>query len=518
MLTAHSRLVLSLSIVLCSSAGVARAEKPTSHSRAKALPAAAQAEAEPTPPTNDPLYRARKSLERYDLEGDATFAELKALAAVATSDTEPARALEARFLRAAAAADLLVVATKLDRPMLRDSLASALGYAPTTLVASVKAELQAAAIAHYKAPAQNALAMIEHIESNASAPMIGVLRDFIAVETAARAAVTSDPNGALATLSDDPCKKRDGAKVADQCALSSFDASSRRSLAALSNAAGSNASLQSAALKGDPLAHALANLSAERASTLERVSVCVLPDLDQTARSEATTQANAQAKTTLPKTLRSMPGKSTLTVRITASEARSIVAPCLGLSSDGAAKPEELELAWSTLALPETYRPYIQPIAGLSESLAAEIDGAALTRIVVMPDANVQAHVLARALIALPAVDGGASVSLLTRKANGDIHASPIEIARTEIGTAAVHVRVRLGGYSLYLGDHFEDIPRVKTERGFQFDRSALEQRLSSAQPGAARISFMPDVASHEVLAALSSAAERAGRVQIMIP
>jgi hypothetical protein len=510
MLTAHSRLVLSLSIVLCSSAGIARADKPTSRARAKAQPAAAQVEAETAPPTNDPLYRARKSLERYDLEGDATFAELKALAAVATSDAEPARALEARFLRAAAAADLLVVASKLDRPKLRESLASALGYHPAALVASVKAELQAAAIAHYKAPAQNALAMIEHVESSASAPMIGVLHDFIAVETAARAAVTSDPNGALATLSDDPCKKRDGNKVADQCALSSFDASSRRSLATLSNAAGSNASLQSAALKGDPLAYALADLSAERASTLERVSVCVLPDLDRTARSEA--------KTTLPKTLRRMPGESTLTVRITASEVRSVVAPCFGLSSDGAARPEVVELVWSTLALPVNYRSFIQPIAGLSESLTAEIDGAALTRIVVLPDANVQAHVLARALVALPAVDRGASVSLLTRKANGDIHASPIEIARTETGTAAVHVRVRLGGYSLYLGDHFEDIPRVKTERGFQFDRSALEQRLSSAQPGAARISFMPDVASHEVLAALSSAAERAERVQIMIP
>jgi len=510
MLTAHSRLALSLSIALCSSAGVARADHPTSHAPAKAQPVAAQGAVQEGSPAHDPLYRARKGLERYDLEGDATFDELKALAAVAARDPEPARALEARFLRAAAASDLLVIAAKLDRPKLRDSLATALGYEPAALVASVKAELQAAAIAHYKAPAESSIAMIEHVESNASAPLLGVLRDFNAVEAAARAAQASDPGGALAALSDDPCKKRDGNKVADQCALGGFDPSSRRSLAALSNAAGSNTNLQSAALKGDPLAYALATVSAERAASLDRVSVCVLPDLEAAASSGV--------KTALPKSLRRMPGQNTLVVRITASEARSMVAPCLGLQGDGAAKPEQLDLAWSALALPTNYRSFIQPIAGLSDALIRKVDGAALTRIVVMPDANVQAHVLARSLVALPGVGGGASISLLTRESNGDIHASPIEIAREESGTAAVHVRVRLGGYSLYLGDQFEDIPRVKTERGFQFDRSALEQRLSSAKPGAARISFMPDVASHEVLAALTSAAERAERVQIMIP
>jgi hypothetical protein len=504
MLTAQSRLVLSLSIVLCSSAGAARAETPTSKTEAKAPVVAEQQSQKP-----DLLQRAREGLERYDLEGNSTFALLQTLGQLASRDPEPARALEARYLRAGAAADLIVISAKLDRPALLDSLAAALGYEPSKLIPSVRAELEAAAFGHYEAPARHALAMIQHVVSRTPFSVAqSVLRDFIAVEAAAKAAKSGDPNGSLAALADDSCSKRDGSKLAVHCALASFDSSSRRSLAALTNASSADDSLQKAAREGDPLAHALSALSTQYAGGLDKVAVCALPELS----------AEASAPFALPASLRRVEGSSTLTVRITPSEVRSMLAPCLGLRSERNAKPDEVALSWSKLILPTTYRPYVAPITGLNEMLTAQIEGTGLTRLVVLADDSVQAHVLARALVSLPAGSDVADVSLLTRNPKGELQARPIEIARSDASEPNLRVRVRLGGYSLYVGSHFEDIPRVKTDSGFTFDRAGLAQRLAAQQGSPVQISFMPEVTSQEIMAALSSTASTSQRVQVMIP
>jgi hypothetical protein len=193
-------------------------------------------------------------------------------------------------------------------------------------------------------------------------------------------------------------------------------------------------------------------------------------------------------------------------------------APCLGLRSDRSGKPDEVTLSWSKLILPTTYRPYVAPITGLNEMLSAQIEGTGLTRLVVLADDSVQAHVLARALVSLPARSDGADVSLLTRNPKGELQARPIEIARGDASSPNLRVRVRLGGYSLYVGSQFEDIPRVKTDSGFMFDRAALEQRLASQKGGQVQISFMSEVTSQEVMAALSSTANTSQRVQLMIP
>lgn len=499
MLTAQSRIALCFSIVLCSSAGVARAETPTP---------AAQPEATPTAQP-DPLQEARKGLEHYDLDGNATFALLQMLGQIAATDPEPARQLEARYLRAGAAADLIVISAKLDRPELQSALATALGCEPSQLATKVREELKAAALGPYEASARLGLQMIDLVVSQK--PFVStqsVLRDFSWVESTAKAAKAADPNAALAALADDPCGKRDGSKVTAHCTLASFDSSSRRSLAALTNAAGANASLQKAAREGDPLAAALCELAAQYASALTAVSVCALPELS----------AEAKAPVALPASLRRTEGSGTLTVRITPTEVRSLLTPCLGLRGDSAGKPDEVVMTWSTLILPTTYRPYVAPITGLGEMLAAQSDGSAFTRLVVMADDSVQAHVLARALVSLPERSASADVSLLTRNAKGELQARPIEIARSDASSPNLRVRVRLGGYSLYVGSQFEDIPRVKTENGFSFDRAALAQRLA-AQPGSpVQISFMPEVTSQEVLAALSSTGGSSQRVQLMIP
>jgi hypothetical protein len=281
-------------------------------------------------------------------------------------------------------------------------------------------------------------------------------------------------------------------------------------LATLSNAAGSNTSLQKAASNGDPLADALAKLANEHAAALNGVTVCALPGLEDKPSAASTT-------VTLPASLRTTEGASTLALRISSTEVRSLVAPCLGLRTGAVDKPEQLELAWSKFALPATYRPFITPIGGLGEAITAQTHDAALSRVVVLAEADVQAHVLARALVSLPAGTNGARVSLLTRTPGGELHANPIEIARTE-ENAPVHIRIRLGGYSLYVGDHFEDIPRVKTAAGFSFDRATLEQRLASQAPSAIQVSFMPEVTSDEILATLVTTTDRSQRVQLMIP
>jgi len=491
--TAH-RLVLVLVLVL-SSAGAARAEHPTTHTEATEL-------------TTDPLQQARKGLERYDLDGTTTLAQLQALGAIAGADREPARALEARFLRAAAAADLIVIADKLERPALRQSLATVFSCEPGALLATVRSELQAAALAYYQAPAQRALQMLDHVsdQTGAAPTPAGVLHDLNVIEDVARAASGADPSASLAALGEDSC--RAPAKTAT-CALASLDSASRRSLSALLNAKAASARVHNAASSGDPLADALAPMAVEHMGIVERAPVCLLPSFQ------------GAAELALPADVQATPDASTLALQISASDVRVTVTSCVTLRSaavQATDSAEPLALSESTLALPTSYRPYVQPMASLTEAIHEQAHGAKLARIIVMTQGVVHAHVLARTLLSLPAPAPGTAISLVTRSASGELRSSAVEIARTQSSAPAVHVRVRLGGYSLYVGDQYEDIPRVKTEAGFSFDRAGLEERLASTNPGAAQISFMPDVQSDEVLAALSSTAERSERVRIMIP
>jgi hypothetical protein len=78
-------------------------------------------------------------------------------------------------------------------------------------------------------------------------------------------------------------------------------------------------------------------------------------------------------------------------------------------------------------------------------------------------------------------------------------------------------LRVRLGGYSLDVGHGVTDIPRIRDESGLRFDLTALRARAMARAPRSAAVSFMPDVATEQVLLALLQIAPSKSPIDLVI-
>ena len=78
-------------------------------------------------------------------------------------------------------------------------------------------------------------------------------------------------------------------------------------------------------------------------------------------------------------------------------------------------------------------------------------------------------------------------------------------------------LRVRLGGYSLDVGHGVTDIPRIRDESGLHFDVTALRARAAARTPRSAAGSFMPDVATEQVLLALLQIAPSKSPIDLVI-
>jgi hypothetical protein len=297
--------------------------------------------------------------------------------------------------------------------------------------------------------------------------------------------------------------------------MRTLDAQSRRALQALQNGRLAHLRLTEAARSGDPLAHALRSQADAQAAALVRAMVCPLPDM---AASAAPVAAPSAALSFEPHAER-----ASLVLSVGASELRYARVACLGLgreSVDPGAGPGSLDamraplVTWSALSLPSSYRPYVHSMLEVRAALSTLMNEAEPVRVLVVTEPSVPAHVLARVLLSMP---GGDAAKLALGSVSSATYA--VELARSEDEAAAVRVRVRLGGYSLHVGKQFEDIPRIKTDSGFSFDHETLKQRLAQADARVTQVSFMSDVGSEDLLAALGSVAGVGSeRVRLMIP
>jgi hypothetical protein len=272
------RQTLSLAVrvvcVVIGSSGVARGDTlaPSTHS--------------------DALVRARAELSRYDLERGTTVRALERLGASIASEPDQARVLEARFLRAAVSADLIVLAHKLRRPELLAALARGLGVEPAGAIESVRAELRAVAAGHYAQVAHRALCMLDRLDpsmqgATSATELTGALGELELLERTGAAATHADAARTLAALASDPCAETSGAECS--ASMRTLDAQSRRALQALQNGRLAHLRLTEAARSGDPLAHAchgfeISNIKFAQFAKKKNTSLASLRESEQAQR------------------------------------------------------------------------------------------------------------------------------------------------------------------------------------------------------------------------------------------
>jgi hypothetical protein len=458
---------------------------------------------------------ARRGLGTYDLTGSATTRIIAELGKVAPQLPAGTDRREALFLRAMAAADLVIIAARRGDTGLFDRVAAAWGTEATALVPSLIRSLQRLRKGVYAAAAGDAVAALRvahAMRTGAPAPwqlgaglrshalFLGSVRDAVALKP-------DDALTALAALGTDPCAQPQDPTCTPVVAR--FDVRGRAAVGTLQAASDALRGLQGARERGDPFARALRAELAADGEALARAVLTPLPRFD-----EAPSVAEA------PETMRPLDADLVLTVH--EAEVRYGWAPKVRLAPNGVlelvARGEPVLPEVARVTIPRDFRPAIQPIDALREALAKLApDGA---RLAVAANDRVLAHVLARVLRSAVAA-GLTPVMLVGAAPNGAIVGAPIVLrdARQGVeGSPDASIFVRLGGYTVRTRQGRHDVPRVRDADGLRFDVAGLTDKIGSVPPRSAAVEFMTAVAAGPVSQAVFRVANAREPVQLVIP
>lgn len=461
------------------------------------------------PLTDAALHRVRMQLAQYDLDGARTTDALRALRRVVRGSQDPVTIREASFLRAAVAADLLILSTRRGDPTLAARVAEAYGVDSTRLVTTLQQDLASVAVGHYAQTARDAGTALRIMaeETPDWYAVHGTRRDALFVAAARRALEEGgDPSAALAPLGVDPCS--------DEAALCPdpyvrFEVSARRALRALSELHAALTRLDRAATGGDPFSAALSSgLAADRSAT-SSVTLRALPILpDELILTHAHTPTSG--------------ARPDLAVVVTPTGFRYGWFPRVRVDAEGV--PEVL--AAGSPVLPETasvslpvasYRPALRAEPSMVSTLAelAEVRQDAV--VAVGAGDGVPAHLLARLLMSLERAELPAR-HLLARGDTGCAQVVPLEAVRERDRSQQVRVLVRLGGYSVNRdGGATATIPRVRGEEGLQFDVDGLEAAAGESIRSA-QVRFMSSVEAGPVLWAAFRVAPSGAPLRLVLP
>jgi hypothetical protein len=458
----------------------------------------------------------RTRLEHYQIDSadGGTFAVLAQLShTVAAADADPGELLEARFLRAAAGSDLLVLARVRGDAALEQTLARALGCDAAMLVTTLDAELTACASGVYRAPSEQMRATLALLEAkpgpNAAllAAASGSQRDLLflrAVGNALGHDADAAALAALAPLGHDPCS---GSCPAPYERIA---AAVRGAVAAFAEAGHAVARLRAAASAGDPLAALSAGDRDALSAKLFARSLLLPPQLAEAA---GWTRADGSPLT----------GSPELLVLVNERGVRYGFAPRVRLNEHGVltlfSRGEPTWPHLQDLPFARELRPYIEPLPELVALISrAQQQGPMVAAVGVEPGTN--AHVLAHVLASWKRAGAGAQL-LLSAAGNRLGRVEPVQLWSDADGgpEAPLGMRVRLGGYSLKQGEAPTlDIPRVRTDAGWRFDLATLDSQVRSQRYPAARVSFMADVAAEDLIAAVMQLSPASDSLAIALP
>lgn len=419
-----------------------------------AAPGSAQAQLE-----HPEVRRARERLVPY---GPTTLDAIAELGRIIDAAARRIDRVDARYLRAVAATDLLLLHHLGEGGATPDQVAGALGVAPEAVTTYLHEELTDVAAGPYFAESMDALRAIEVIEGGRPSAWDGQSsrRDVLQVLELFRRA--EGPIAELAALGHDPCGR-------GRCERpwSYFDEEGRRAVDALTRAHRMLHRLQTRVRAGDdPLAAAIGERLdglRDRLANLELAPTANWGYLLQTP----TVVLEARGETTTPAAV----------LHVDTDRLRLVPTPRVRLVDGEPVLVGEVR----AMPMPTNRRAFI---TALDEVVAwlAEIDVEGPVALSVHPDVEALTmwQVIASAdeantdLTRLAVVDG-----------HGRLHTRPFRVADTAPSTGA-QVFVRLGGYSVRTGAESLRLPRMRTDSGWVHDRQGLRQAVGRQE----RISF----------------------------
>ena len=394
---------------------------------------------------------AREQLIPY---GPNTLDAIDALGRVIASADRRFDRIDARYLRAVAATDLLLLHHLGEGGARPAEVATALGVSEDMLTSFLNDELTDVATGPYFEQSMDALRAIEVLEGGqpSSWGRQSSRRDVMRVLEVLRRA--DGPLSALAELGDDPC-------AGGRCTppWSYFDEEGRRAVDALRRGGQMLHRLEEHVRAGDdPLAAAVGERLTqlrERLANLEVAPTANWGFLLQTP----TVVLEASGETAPPDAV----------LHVDTTQLRFVPAPRVRLV-DG---EPVLTAQATTLPMPPRRRAFITAVDEIVSWLRGlDIEGSVALSVHPDVEALTMWQVIASAdraqadLTRLAVVDG-----------HGRLHTRPFRVAE-EAPRAGARVFVRLGGYSVQTGSRSVRLPRMHTDRGWEHDRDGLRRAV----------------------------------------
>lgn len=444
------------------------------------------------------LREARHSLARYDLEGGTTSVLRRLGRFMAHASTADRR--EARFLRAVAAVDLLVLVYTLEADTeiaeaKRRSIAAALGITAERLDAWLETELEALNAGPYAAESHRcrwALSAMHtgFIDDGRNFDPSDARRSALYLRRIRDASRANSPLFALSEMAGDPCA---GGQT---CAVGPLGRRGRRAYHALQNASRALAMMQRLARAGDPLAGQLRSWAASTARALEGVRLKPLPHLP---RAPCVLRGPQPSRATVP--------TPELDLILTVDETTVAYGFVPGIEMRHGAPAVTSERAPAlpelrTLDLPYDHRPAVLPYRRLATELAPYTTRENPLRVGVCAAPNVEATRVSRVMMSLVR-DGLHDTQVVAADADGELVSIPTHMVAGRDVDAPLRLFVRLGGYTLHQRHHLMSIPRVHDAQGVHFDLSALHARVEQDHSDHAAVRYMGTVSWGTVLSAV---------------
>jgi hypothetical protein len=466
------------------------------------------------------LQGARSALARYGLDpkGTTTLSVIRALSQLCKEPKlSPDEQREARFLRAAAATDLLILSRVRDERALQPELETALGLPAGSAYDHFDAELAATDHAGYRELAlqlRDALGLAR----GAGQPSLGRFRghagsqrDLLFVDALARAAtLPGNTLAVLASYGEDPC----AGDAACKPPYAAFDSAGRMAVAALAEAGRAMNRLHAAANAGDPLARTAAIELAVLDSALPAIELRPAPR----------TQAGPNLLEASGAPLAEAP---VLLLEIGEQSVRYGFVPSVHLAPDNTialvALGEPALPATAELPVRAPAQPFVLPLPELIAFLQQRFAELPQLDLAMVAAPGVSAHRFGSALLSLKRT-GHDRVTVIGRNARGEAMAQAVRLSQQIEADAEqaseLALRVRLGGYSLRSGKDAAilDIPRVRAADGFHFDAVALGAQLAGLRVSSSQVSFMSDVAAEHVTLALLEVAKSSRSCELVLP
>ncbi len=467
-----------------------------------------------------PLQEARRSLARYEIgSGDtstlATLVQLSMAAQAAQSGS--AAHAEMRFLRAAAATDLLVLAHVRGDASFEALLAATLGVAAGVAITHLDSELLAFTQPGYREQATEMRAALASIARREAWPLgeldrsSGSQRDLLFVHAFVQACGSDgDVIANLARRALDPC----GGAAPCVEPYAGLDTRGRIAAHALAEAGKALGRLQEAAEAGDPLPAAATSELAVFQILLAAVELS--PGM-RPAHTESWVDANGASAGAAPG----------LKLWVSEQGVRYAFAPHLKLGAGGVlelvAAAKSGTPASGELKIASSLRPFVHPLPELIDWLRVQLAADPVLTLAVEATAGTSVLMLGRVLVSVERA-GQKVVIVMGRSASGQYVAQRVALADSSTADtrpeATLALRVRAGGFSLRHGAAPSlDLPRVRDQAGvLQFDLDALSAQLEGKRVDSAQLSFMSELTAEPMTIALFEVAKRSRSLELLLP